>query len=345
MIYTSAKGIIRAIDKSSGATRWMTKDFGKGGIAEMQLWGETLYGRMGGQFYNTKKGEWQKKTPIGVVALNKRDGSTLWIYDGAKNSITNMIVLPNENTLLIADEKNLIGLDLASRGKVKEIYRIPLKFKFKVGAAATAGKVTAVAFGGVGGLFKKGPDTTDEPISLVRQENGTVVARGRQHMLAFDPRTRSIVWSAKYDPPGISGWEQIVMTALTVTAAMLSQANEADLAYRGAYNAAYRENENFLNLMASYQQFVSKKYTASKQSGNVYYVLTTIKSKNDKGSGLVGVNLLTGKAVSQILFKDKSPDYEVDEYNGRLFNLNKGELSAYRISEPAEQSENNDDKE
>jgi hypothetical protein len=68
--------------------------------------------------------------------------------------------------------------------------------------------------------------------------------------------------------------------------------------------------------------------------------LTTIKGKDDKGSGLVGVNLYSGKAVNQIIFKDKSPDYEVDEAAGRLFNMNKGELSAYNITEQVEQAEN-----
>jgi hypothetical protein len=75
LIYTSANSIIRAISKIDGSIKWQTKDFGKGGIAEMQLWGDTIYGRMGGQFFSSKKGEYQKKTPIGVVAHNKTDGS------------------------------------------------------------------------------------------------------------------------------------------------------------------------------------------------------------------------------------------------------------------------------
>jgi outer membrane protein assembly factor BamB len=343
MIYTSAQGIIRAVDKNSGAVKWTTKDFGKGGVAEMLLNGDVVYGRMGGQFFSAKKGEWQKKTPIGVVALNKMSGSTNWIYEGAKNSITNMVVVPEQNVLMIGDEKNLIGLDMASQGKVKEAYKVPLKFKFKVGAAATAGKVAAVAFGGVGGFFKKGADTTDEPISLVRQENGTVVARGRQHLLGFDPKSREIVWSTKYEAPGIDGWQSIVMTALTITAAAMSQASEAQHSYNGDYNSAFRDNDNFLNLMSSYQQFMSKKYSASKQSGNIYYVLTSLKTKDEKGSGLVGVNLMSGKGVNQIIFKDKSPDYEVDEAAGRLFNMNKGELSAYNIVDQVEQSASGDD--
>jgi outer membrane protein assembly factor BamB len=324
MIYTSAQGIIRAIDKTSGAVKWTTRDFGKGGIAEVQMLGDVVYGRMGGQFFSGKKGEWQKKSPIGVVALNKTTGSTNWIYEGAKNSITNMMILPEDNMMIVGDE-------------------IPLKFKFKVGAAATAGKVAAVAFGGVGGMFKKGADTTDEPISLVRQENGTVVARGRQHLLAFDPRSKAIVWSTKFDAPGIDGWQSIVMTALTITAAVLSQSMEAGYSQAGNYNSAFRENNNFLNLMTSYQRFMSTKYTSTKERGNIYYMLTTIKGKEEKGSGLVGVNMLTGRAVNQIIFKDKSPDYEVDEASGRLFNMNKGDLSAYNIVEQAEQGANDDD--
>lgn len=343
VIYTSAQGIIRAIDKNSGAIKWTTKDFGKGGIAEMQMFGDVVYGRMGGQFFSGKKGEWQKKSPIGVVALNKATGATNWIYEGAKNSITNMMILPDDNTLLIGDEKNLIGLDLSSQGKVKEAYKIPLKFKLKVGAAATAGKVAAIAMGGVGGFFKKGADTTDNPVSIIRQENGTVVVRGMQHLIGFNPKSRAIDWSTKYDAPGIDGWQSIVLTAITITAAVISEAQEANYSNRGDYNSAFEQNSRFLNLMQAYQIQVGKKYSASKQSGNVYYVLTTLKGKDDKGAGLVGVNLMNGKAVNQIIFKDKSPDYEVDEAAGRLFNMNKGELSAFNIVEQVEQTANDDD--
>lgn len=342
-IYTSAKNIIRAIDRNSGAIRWQTKDFGEGGIAEMQLHGDVLFGRMGGQFFSGKKREYQKKTPIGVVALSKASGNVNWIYTGAKNSITNMVVLPDENVMLVGDEKNIIGLDLASAGKVKESYKIPLKFKFKLGAGAVAGKIAKIGFGGIGGAFSKGPDTTDEPVALIRQENGTVVARGRQHMLAFDPKSRQIVWSTKYAAPGVDGWQQIVMTAITIASAAVSQGFESSYAQRGDYNSAFRENDNFINLMTSYQNFMETRFMNTKRVGNVVYVLTDVKSGKDKGAGLVGVNLMTGQGASQIMFKDKTPDYEVDEASGRLFNLNKGELVAFSINEKAEMEQNKDE--
>ncbi len=343
MIYTSAQGIIRAISKADGSIKWTTKDFGKGGIAEMQLHGDVVYGRMGGQFFSAKRGEWLEKGPVGVVALDKISGNTNWIYKDAKDSITNMVVLPNDNVLLIADKESLIGLDLASQGKVKEAYKVKLKFKRSLGAADVGGKIAAIGFGGIGGAFGKGAKRTDNPVSLVRQENGTVVVRGKQHLLAFNPATKDIAWSTKYGAPGISGWESIVMTALTVTAAVLSQTNEAYQFQRGNYNNAYRENARFLNLMTTYQQYMGQKLSASKQTGNTYYVLTKIKGDGDSGSGLIGVNMLTGNGERQIIFNDKSPDYEVDEHAGVLYNMNKGKLSAYNIVDKPEQSDNKDD--
>jgi hypothetical protein len=48
-----------------------------------------------------------------------------------------------------------------------------------------------------------------------------------------------------------------------------------------------------------------------------------LKGLASKGAGLVGVNLMSGNPLNQIMFKNKDPDYEVDESAGRLFNLNK----------------------
>jgi len=126
------------------------------------------------------------------------------------------------------------------------------------------------------------------------------------------------------------------LTAITITSAALSQGMEASYSQRGDYNSAFNENSRFLNMMQTYQQTMAKKYSSAKASGNVYYVLTTVKSKDDKGSGLVGVNLMTGQPVNQIVFHDKEPDYEVDDASGRMFNMNKGELAAYLITEQAQ---------
>ena len=333
VIYTSANNIIRAIDKNSGAVKWQSKDYGKGGMAEIQLRGDIIYGRMGGQFFSGKKREYMKKTPIGVVALNKTTGAENWIYTGAKESITNMMIVPQQNVLLIGDEKNLIGLDLSSSGKVKEAYKVPLKFKFSLGAGAIAGKAMKIGFGGLRGALSKGPDTTDEPIALIRQENGTIVARGRQHILAFNPASRDIAWSTKYEAPGVAGWQQIVMTAIQFATTLSQQIGKEQSAANNDWSSVDSKNKQLVDSLSNYQNFMNKRYSATKQSGNVVYVLTDLTDGKDKGAGVVGVNLITGQSVNQLMFKDKKPDYEVDEASGRLFNLDKDILSAFTINE------------
>lgn len=331
VIYTSAKGQIRAIEKATGAIRWTSKDFG-GAVAELQLRDHVLYGRLGGTFYDFGKREYVIKKPLGVAALDKATGGTNWFFDKADDSITNMAIYPESNTLLIADSKNLIGLDTNSRGKVKETYKIKLEFKFSLGTAATIAKVGKFAFGGLSALGSKGADTTDEPVAIIKREAGTAIIRGKQHLIAFDPISRQIVWSTKYAAPGVPGWQKIAMTAITIASAFASQGAEASLAAQGFSSAANRENSNFIGMMSSYERFMEKRYSATRAEANHVYVLTDLKIEKEKGAGIIGVNMNTGQGDRQILFKDKEPDYEIDEAYGRVFNLkNSKELAAFVI--------------
>lgn len=347
-IYTSAKGVIRAFNKQNGALKWQTKDFSSGGVAEMIANGNVLYGRFGGIFYSNKQKEYVKKTPIGVAAIDKNTGAVLWTYSGAKNSITNMVLMPEQNTLLIADEKNLIALDTNSSGKVKESYKVKLEFKNALGATGIASKAIGGYFGGVGGFMKSGGDTTDEPVALVRQENGTVVARGKQHLLAFNPQTRTIDWATKYDAPGIPAWQKIAITAITAYASSLVAAdrNRANANFyngTGSLSESQAADRRFNQYWASYGSMMNKRFSATKQIGNFVYVLTKVKSGKDSGTGLIGVDMMTGEGRRQILINDKKPDYEVDEATGRLFNFDDGQIFAYNITE-AVQKDSKDEK-
>lgn len=62
----------------------------------------------------------------------------------------------------------------------------------------------------------------------------------------------------------------------------------------------------------------------------------------EKGVGLIGVDLLTGKGVAQVMFKDRDPDYKVDELAGRLLNLDKNVLTACQINETVKTAESDD---
>lgn len=340
LIYTSAKGQLRAIDKATGAIKWASKDFG-GAVAEMKESGDVIYGRLGGAFYDFGKREYVNKKPFGVAAVDKRTGATLWYYDKAGDSITNMALLPDLNTVLIADAKSLIGLDTASAGKVKESYKVKLEFKNNLGAAATAAKVVKFGFGGLSAIGKGGGDDRDEPVALYRRENGTIVVAGKQHLIAFDPRAHAIVWSVKYEAPGVPGWQKIAMAGLTAMTYTMATAQAANT-YAGTSENRWA-NRQRVNSLVAYEQFVSKRYSATKATGNYVYVLTTVREGKEKGAGLIGVQMETGRGERQILFKDKEPDYQVDETAGRVFNLRTSkELSAFSVdaAPPAEEKKN-----
>ena len=203
-----------------------------------------------------------------------------------------------------------------------------------------------IGFGGLKGALSKS-DTTDEPVALIRQENGTVVARGKQHLLAFNPKTKDISWSTKFAAPSVSGWQTFVMTTLTAITVALQQGNKEMSASRNDWSAVSKQNDSLIATVNDYQKYMVDRTSATKQSGNNIYVLTDLKTKDekgkdDKGAGLIGVNMLTGQGTSQIMFKDKEPDYEVDETMGRLFNLKEKTISAYTISETVETAKADD---
>jgi outer membrane protein assembly factor BamB len=342
-VYTSAKGQMRAIDKNSGAQKWISKDFGAG-VAETISDGATIYGRLGGHFYDYNKREYVKKTPFGVVAIEAASGNMIWKYEGAKNNITNLALVKEANTLLIADEKNLIGLDLSAQGKVKEAYKLKLEFKNKIGAAARVAKIGKIGFGALsGGVMggikgsKGGADGTDDPVQITRRENGTYVIRGVQHILAFNPQARSIAWATEYEAPSAPAWQKIVMGSLTLAAAYVSLSTSVNSQAMMGYktDTAERAENNMIASFNSFEKWMTKRYSNTKSQGNYTYVMTNVAlgaDGKDKGPGIVGINMVTGEGERQIQFNDKDPDYEIDELLGRVFNLkNPKELSAFAI--------------
>lgn len=330
-VYTSAKGQLRAIDKASGTVKWTSKDFG-GAIAEMVVRGNVIYGRLGGNFYDWNKREWQLKKPLGVVTVNKQTGAPIAMYDKMKESVTNMAIIDAQKSLLIADAENLIGLTIDDAGSLREAYKVKLEFKKKIGAMDVAGTALKIGFGGFGALGKKKgqDDGDDHPVAISLRENGLAVVRGKQHLLAFNPANKSIAWSVKYDAPGVPGWQKAVMFGITA----LSYAYNTGIAANSYYGTSqnYWANKNRVNAIRDYSAFVSKRFSATQSSGKYVYILTNIQDGKEKGAGLMGVNLDTGESNRQVLLKDKTPEYQVDEIAGRVFNIRDGkELIAYPV--------------
>jgi outer membrane protein assembly factor BamB len=322
-VYTSAKALIRAIDKATGQIRWTSKDFG-GAVAQMELADGVIYARMGGNFYDKQAKEWKLKKPLGVAAVDPRTGMEIWRYTGAEAGITNMVVLPEQKAVLIADQKNLIGLDMESQGKVKEAFKVKVEFKDKIGAAKIAAGVGKFLLGGAKAAASGGAEQ-DSPVAIHLRKNGSAVVVGKQHLLAFDPATHEIAWSLQYDPPGRAAWAKGLMGAMT---ALTYAANVGQAAATGSSSYANTASQS----IADYSSYASKRYSAAGETERYYYVLTNIEEGKEKGAGIVGVNLDSGKADRQVLLKEKEPQYEVDELAGRVFNVkDKSTLVGFRV--------------
>jgi outer membrane protein assembly factor BamB len=330
-ILTSAKGTIRAIEKATGKVRWASQDFGAA-VAEMIVKGNTIYGRMGGTFYDFGKRDWDLKKPLGVVAVNLGTGSTVWKYDGASDAITNMYLLDEQNTILIADANNVIGLDTTSEGKIKEAFKVKVDFKRKASAGRSAMKVARFGLGGIqGGLkgMKEDKKSEDVPVAIVKHPNGDVVIRGRQHVVAFNPKSHEIPWATQFEAPGMSGWQKYTMVAIYALNYLQATGVSSQTAYGSSQNdAANNTRQSMLN---NFSIVMNKRYSATQASGKFMHMLTNVEEGGDKGPGLVGVNMETGETSYSLVLKDREPNYEVDEISRRLYNLKNKEIQAFSI--------------
>src|SRR6185295_13702486 len=163
-VYVSGRGRVRAISRQTGDTVWEAKDLGL--TPEMILIGNTLFVRTGGQFTRLKDGETIERGSYGVSAIDINNGKVLWRYKGADKGITNLL-LPDRNTIAIADRDDLILLDALNGKKISRVSH----------------KIERASFG-------------------VLNERGDIVIGGQSEIAAFDQANGRQLWRAKHTPPG-----------------------------------------------------------------------------------------------------------------------------------------------
>ena len=78
---------------------------------------------------------------------------------------------------------------------------------------------------------------------------------------------------------------------------------------------------------------LSKRFKASSNRAEFSYVLTNATdSSGKKGPGLVKLNKATGALEMQVVLGDKTPEYELDSYEGRLlFMKSEKEIVGYKF--------------
>ncbi|HVG34169.1 MAG TPA: PQQ-binding-like beta-propeller repeat protein [Pyrinomonadaceae bacterium] len=194
-IYTSGRGRVRAVSRTSGEEIWEAKDLGL--TPELVLAREILYVRTGGQFTRLKDGETIERGPYGVSALDTSTGKTLWRYKGADKGITN-IALPDQSTIIIADRDDLITID-AQTGKRR---------------ARTSHHVERAAF-------------------VLINERGEAVVGGRDEIAGFDIASGRERWRARHEPPGRGVLRTLAAIAARAASLYFRYGGAATTAFRG----------------------------------------------------------------------------------------------------------------
>src|SRR2546423_830325 len=192
-IYTSGRGHVRAISRSTGKVEWEAKDLGV--TPELILAGHVLYARTGGQFTRLKDGEIVERGPYGVAAIDAGSGKTLWKYKGADKGITNL-VLADRSNLIIADHDDVITID-GTNGKRLSHVRHHVK----------------------------------RPAFALLNESGQIVVGGQED-IASCASSRE-VWRGHYPPPGRGLLRTVAAVAARAASLYFRFGGVASTAFRG----------------------------------------------------------------------------------------------------------------
>lgn len=337
-IYGAGGGSVIGINKHTGAIEWksdrisayagLLKARNNALVSQIEIVGEKVFARYGGYFSNGKTVLLME--PLGVVALNAADGKDLYNFDKAKEGLTNLMVLPETNTVMFADAHHLYGIDIAAATPA-ETFKVPIEFKRKVGGGEIA-QIGLGALGGIRGLAKaavaQNKARLDVPVAITRRGE-RVVVQGKQHVMCFDPAGKKIAWSTYCASPS----EAFGMTAMfAVTAALSLQGNAMGIAGgvgSETYNQGVQLTHSTLDI---YNKQAGKRKSATLGSDNFTFMLTKVEDGKNKGVGLLGINLANGEGEKKFVLGSKEPDYRVDEALGRLFYFKgKSSIVAYEL--------------
>ena len=337
-IYGGGGGSVYAINRRDGSTLWKSdrisdyaglfKARDNAIVAQLEIVGGRIFSRYGGNFSDGRTATLRE--PLGIVVLDPADGKSLYHFDKAKEGITNMVVVDATKTVVFADGANVYGIDAAAATPV-ESFKVPIEFKRKMGVGSVA-KIGLGALGGVTGLVKAGISANkallDVPVA-VNYAGGRVVVQGKQHLLGFDPQTKTSNWSLFYGAPS-EALGNIAMFAVTAAAAVYGngQAMASGGIGSSGYNSGVNTIHSNLDRYNSYTEKATKRAGGSKSSEAYTYIITNV----EKDIGVVGVNLATGETDRTLPLKEKEPEYTVDEPMNRVFHFKgKNSIVAYQF--------------
>lgn len=315
-------GAVYAIERASGRVRWQGQEVRSGLVTQLLVTDDMVFARIGGNFYSQKERQYLLRTPLGVIAIDRATGARRWEYLAGRDGMTNLVYIADRRVVAFADGHDIIGIDADASGKAVEAFRVPIEFKRKI----TGVEVTGKGLKAVSGLFKGGLTGAqrsmtaggilghDVPVVMQPLPGGSLLVRGQQHLLMFDPRRPAIQWSTQFPAPRVSGFSVAAMAALGVVSAARNAVSQT-LGHPAQGGQGVHDAWGGLEALAS------RRYSASADAGRYTYVLTNVREGEREGVGVMAIDMSTGAPATQILLDDVAPDYRIDDVLGRLYYL------------------------
>jgi len=169
-IITSGDHRVRAFDQTSGEVLWRSRRFDI--IPELLVDEFTVFGQLGGHFFDIDKEKWEWEGDFGAVALDRETGETIWKYEDADDSVTNLLVY--DDNVWLADEDHLIALD-----RIDGSVRFQREHEFK-----------------------------DPPLYAALNEAMQIVLVGEGEVAAFDSFQGEQIWRVRHAPVGPGAWRR-----------------------------------------------------------------------------------------------------------------------------------------
>ena len=131
-----------------------------------------------------------------------------------------------------------------------------------------------------------------------------------QNLMLVDP-SGSVKFHEYYSAPGQSGWIKVLSTAAVMAVNAASAAN--------AYGQAQANPGTTYHYTLIGNPDLSRRFKASQSGSGFTSILTSVEDGGKKGVGLVKLDKSTGKKVAEVILGDKTPEYQMDPIDNRLF--------------------------
>jgi len=120
-----------------------------------------------------------------------------------------------------------------------------------------------------------------------------------------------------------SGWMKVGVGLLTAAVNAAAAGSACDRAQRYGTDQTYYLASN---------PTLGKRFRATQESAKYMYILTSVEAGGKKKAGIARVDRATGKVTSSVQLGDKTPRYEVDEYESILYFLSEDDVvQAYKM--------------